>query len=98
MTKPGNVDVTNRPNIKNPDGSHSSVFTMSFGTDNGEVLVPGVGDGKTYPLRKLSTHEALDQFRKTGNNFGTFRTPEQATAYAEILHEDQAKYGNVTNH
>lgn len=91
MVQQGNVDLNTRPNIKNPDGSHSSVFSMSFGTDKGEVLVPGVGDGKTYPLRKLTTAEALDQYRKTGNNLGTFKTPAAADAYGAKLHEDQAK-------
>ncbi len=91
MKKPGNVDLNSRPNIDNGDGTRSSVFSMSFGTDNGEVLVPGVGDGKTYPLRKLTPKEALDQFRKTGNNLGTFATPEDADRYAQQLHTDQAE-------
>lgn len=68
---------------------------MSFGTDNGEVLVPGVGDGVTYPLRKLTEQEALDQFKKTGKNFGTFKDVKGADAYAKTLHEDQAKNGNT---
>lgn len=90
----GNVDLTNRPNIDNGDGTHSSTYSMSFGTDRGEVLVPGVGDGHTYPRYRLTPAEALDQYKKTGNNFGTFKTPEDATAYAQILHEDQSKRGN----
>ena len=94
MTTQGNIDLTKRPNIQNPDGTHSSVYSMSFSTDNGEVLVPGVGDGTTYPLRKLTQQEALDQYRKTGKNLGTFKTAKDADAYAGKLHEDQAKYGN----
>lgn len=94
LVEKGNVDVANRPNIDNGDGTHSSTFSMSFGTDKGEVLVPGVGDGKTYPLRKLTKDEALDQYKKTGQNFGTFKDEKSANAYAETLHEDQAKYGN----
>jgi hypothetical protein len=95
MIYPGNVDIANRPNIDNGDGTHSSVFSMSFGTDKGEVLVPGVGDGKTYPARKLTEQEAWDQYKKTGQNLGTFKTPKDADAYAKTLHEDQAKYGNA---
>lgn len=95
MISQGNIDITKRPNIKNPDGTHSSVFSMSFGTDKGEVLVPGVGDGTTYPLRKLTQQEALDQYQKTGQNLGTFKDAASANAYAETLHEDQAKYGNA---
>src|SRR5258708_8421612 len=91
MVRPGNIDINHRPNINNPDGSHSSVFSMSFGTDEGEVLVPGVGNGKDYPLRKLTTKEALDQYHKTGNNLGTFKTPKDADAYGSKLHDDLAK-------
>lgn len=98
MVAPGNIDIANRPNIKNPDGSHSTVFSMSFGTDKGEVLVPGVGDGVSYPLRKLTPKEALDQYRKTGKSLGTFKTPRDADAYAQKLHKDQAKYGNKAMH
>lgn len=68
---------------------------MSSEIDGKEVLYPGVGDGKTYPLRKLTQAEALDQYKKTKQSFGSFDTPEAATAYAQKLHEDQAKYGNT---
>jgi hypothetical protein len=94
IVEPGNLDITKRPNIDNHDGTHSSTFSISFGTDKGEVLVPGVGDGKNYPLRKLTPKEALDQYHKTGGNFGTFKTIKDANTYAEKLHEDQATYGN----
>jgi hypothetical protein len=94
MVSQGNIDLSKRPNIDNGDGTHSSVFSMSFGTDKGEVLVPGVGDGTTYPLRKLTPKEALDQYKKTGNNLGTFKDAAAANAYGKTLHNDQAKYNN----
>lgn len=98
MMQQGNVDLSRRPNINNGDGTHSSVFSMSFGTDKGEVLVPGVGDGTTYPLRKLTPKEALDQYQKTGKFIGIFKDEKSANAYAETLHEDQAAHGNNTDH
>ena len=91
MVRLGNIDLSNRPIIRNPDGSSSTVFSMSFDVDGKEVLVPGVGDGKTYPLRKLSTQEALDQYKKTGKQLGVFNSPKEADSYAEKLHEDQEK-------
>jgi hypothetical protein len=131
MVVKGNIDLSKRPNIDNGDGTHSSTFSMGFGTDNGVVTVPGVGDGTTYPLRQLrvlytlpdgsqkwavpgnqpynwiapkrptpQNNEALNQYLKTGKNFGTFKDDKTADAYGKTLHEDQEKYGNngVTAH
>lgn len=88
---PGNIDLTKRPIVHNPDGSYSTVRSASFNIDGREVLVPTVSaDGK----RILSDQEALDQYRRTGQHLGMFDTPENATAYAQQLHDEQAKlYG-----
>jgi hypothetical protein len=94
MVFPGNINVEDRPNIANPDGSHSSAFSMSSEIDGKEVLYPGVGDGTTYPARKLTPKEALDQYRKTKKMFGVFKDAPSANAYARFLHQDQEKYGN----
>lgn len=85
MLSQGNIDLTARPVVKNPDGSISTVRSMSFNEDGREVLVPTVSpDGKI-----LSDDEAIDLYRKTGANLGMFDTPEAATSYAESLHNQQ---------
>jgi len=88
MLSEGNIDLGNRPQVKNADGSVSSVRSMSFGTDNGEVLVPTVSEDG----RIMSNQEAMDQYRKTGRHLGTFKTPDEANSYAEALHQAQANF------
>ena len=80
-TTPGNLPLEVGPQVKNKDGSISTVRTISIGVPEGEVLIPTVVDG-----RVVSDEQAIEHFNRTGQNFGTFRSPEEATAYAQWLH------------
>lgn len=88
---PGTIDIMSRPVVQNPDGSISTVASMSIGTDEGEVLIPTVADDGS---RVLSEEEAIEQYYRTGQHLGIFETPDIASKYAEMLHRQQEwEYG-----
>jgi hypothetical protein len=87
-TDVGNIDLANRPQVKNADGSVSTVRSMSFEEDGKEILVPTVSpDGKI-----LSDEQAIDLYHQTGQHLGKFDTAEHADAYAKALHDTQDRY------
>lgn len=86
LLEKGNIDIHNRPVVKNSDGSISTVRSMSTNIDGREVLIPTVSDDG----RIMSDDEAIDNFMRTGKHLGMFDNPDDATAYAESLHNQQA--------
>lgn len=90
LLQQGNIDLNNRPIVRNADGSISTVRSMSAEFDGREVLIPTVSDDG----RILSDDEAIRLYQTTGRHLGIFDTPDNATAYAESLHNSQAtQYG-----
>lgn len=84
----GNIDLYNRPQVRNADGSISTVRSMSFNDGQNEVLIPTVSnDG-----RILSEDEAIDNYFRTGQYLGKFKTVDDANNYAQRLHNEQERY------
>ncbi|OVZ82186.1 hypothetical protein [Yersinia kristensenii] len=93
MSVSGNINLYNRPKVKNEDGSISTVRTISIESDGKEVLIPTVSDDGQI----LSDDDAIALFEKTGKHLGMFDNADDATAYAESLHNDQAKLYTSTD-
>ena len=89
----GNLDTNPmaRQAVQNPDGTYSTVDTFSRYENGKEVLVPSViyKDGR---WQHVDEDEAWEHYLQTGENFGKFDTPEEATEYAINLHENQAQW------
>ncbi|RUV65845.1 hypothetical protein EOA64_00435 [Mesorhizobium sp. M1A.F.Ca.IN.022.02.1.1] len=87
----GNIDLATRPVVKNDDGTISTVRSMSYENDAGqEVLIPTVSnEGKI-----MSNEEAIRYWGEKGQFLGKFDNPNDADAYAQSLHESQARYYN----
>lgn len=95
QTSPGNINVLDRPIVHNPDGSSSTVRSMSYGDDRGEHLIPTVSDGADGRApHVMGNKEAIAYAQRTGQNLGNFDNPNDATAYAQSLHLQQAGMGN----
>lgn len=86
MIKPGNIDLTKRPVVHNPDGTISTVRSITISTPAGAVLIPTV-----IGNRVVSDHEAVHHFVLSGQHLGIFRSEREADAYAQHLHESQAR-------
>lgn len=83
----GNIDLKNRPVVKNPEtGGYSTVWSMGIGLDNGkEALIPRVSDEGTI----LSEKEAIKRFKETGRHLGIYGSRDAANKAAEQLHKQQ---------
>lgn len=84
----GNIDLNARPQVRNADGSISTVRSMSYGLDNGnEVLIPTVSDEGTI----MEPQEAAQYWANKGQHLGVFPNWQSADDYAIHLHNAQAR-------
>ena len=84
---PGNINIHQRPVVRNRDGSISTVRSINFEDENGHnVVIPTVIEGRGV----VSPEEAINFYRQSGQHLGKFDTADHASDYAESLHEQQA--------
>lgn len=88
LIEQGNINLQNRPRVKNEDGSFSTVRSMSFEDNGNEILIPTVSDEGTI----LSDEDAIRRYFETGKHLGKFNNPTNATNYAQALHKQQEDY------
>ena len=88
----GNIDLGNRPVVQNPDGSVSTVRSMSFNEDGKEILIPTVSQNGTV----MNPQQAIDEYHRTGRHLGIFNSIADANAMAQQIHNQQEQmYGNA---
>lgn len=84
---PGNIDLAHRPIVHNPDGSISTVRSITITDDHGNaILIPTVVGDKV-----VSDRQAIAHYNQTGQHLGKFASEAAANGYAQTLHESQAK-------
>ena len=83
---PGNIDLHNRPVVRNADDSISTVLSITVGFGDKTYVLPRVVGGKV-----VSNQEAIDHFRQTGEHLGAYDKQKDAEDYSQRLHEEQAK-------
>lgn len=87
----GNIDLFARPVVENPDGSISTLLSISVGFDGKQVLIPRVVVRSNKPAI-VSSDEAIKEYLATGQHLGKFATVKEATIAAQRLSKQQNSY------
>ena len=87
LLEEGNIDLSKRPVVKNPDGSISTIKSISVNFDGKETLIPTISPNG----RKLTDEEAIDLYRRTGKHLGKFRDVKSASSYAREISKKQGE-------
>lgn len=85
----GNIDLTNRPQYINEDGSVSTVRSIGIQDNGKEVVIPTIATDEKGNAVKLTDEQARQRYYDTGEYLGKFDTREEADNYAQRLHLSQ---------
>lgn len=88
----GNIDLTRRKPVKLPNGEVATIRSTSVNIDGVEILIPTIGPmGENWdPDTDEGLNAAIEHYERTGQHLGKFKTPEEASAYGEWLHDREA--------
>jgi hypothetical protein len=86
----GNIDLNNRPVVKNRDGSISTVRSMTITEGNTAVVIPTVIKRPNGSGVIVSDREAIKHYQRSGQHLGKFSNIQDADTYARNLHNQQA--------
>jgi hypothetical protein len=87
LIEEGNIDLTDRPKVKNKDGSISTIRSITVESDGNHYVIPTVAETGVV----LKDEEAIELWRQTGKHLGVFKTSKDANKFAEKLHESEAR-------
>jgi hypothetical protein len=87
LIEAGNIDLTKRPKVKNPDGSISTVRSIGVEMDGMHFLIPTVIGSKV-----VSDDEAITHFKESKQHLGIYKSKQAAKRAGEILSAEQKKY------
>lgn len=80
------IDPWQQPEVRNPDGSRSTVATIGIGEGDLEVVIPTIGPRG----ERWTPEEATRAYRASGRHLGKFGSIEEANRFAQWLHEAYA--------
>lgn len=87
LVEPGNIDLTKRKVVHNPDGTISTEQSIGIGTPKGEAIIPTIDPTG----HKMDNQTAVDLYQISGQHMGIYKTPQAADVAATQIHEQQAQ-------
>ena len=92
MIARGTVNLFEQPSVRNKDGTISTVDSVGVNIKGKEYLLPTVTpDGRHFQgTLKEKAAQATEEFNKTGQHLGVFKSVAASNNYAAQLHNDYA--------
>ena len=88
----GNIDLSTRPQVKNSDGTISTVRSMYYdiGDNNNKefIVIPTVSNEGTI----MQPEEAINYWNKRKQYLGRYKKEKEAQEASQKIHEQQAQY------